>query len=229
MKSRFIIQVLRQDTALSPDGSCRCLRGEVSPRGRNNERSVSCANTDPCCVCPSYRVDRGSGRNDRSHAGAAVSRLQPAKLHVTFREDTSKTKFSLPRKYTLTHSDLSGELFLTIGAEYQKKQISGLYTRLMRDEVLAEWHDDGRGLALHLYCHVSGGLVLGTARWRNDILLEHMGMVIEAFHHGDREAISSHAEMRQAGVFVHFRSSRTEYDRVEDWGPFHSYESQPGS
>lgn len=158
-----------------------------------------------------------------------MSRLQPAKLHVTFREDTSKTKFSLPRKYTLTHSDLSGELFLTIGAEYQKKQILGLYTRLMRDEVLAEWQEDGRSLALHLSCHVSGGLVLGTARWRNDILLQHMGMVIEAFHYGDREAISSHAEMRQAGVFVHFRSSHAKYDRVEDWGSLDSYESESGS
>ena len=38
-----------------------------------------------------------------------------------------------PRKYTLTHSDRTGRLFLTIDKEYNEQQISGLYTRLMRD------------------------------------------------------------------------------------------------
>ena len=41
-----------------------------------------------------------------------------------------------------------------------RAQISGWYTRLMRDEVLAEWLEDEDGPALHVYCHVSGGLVL---------------------------------------------------------------------
>jgi hypothetical protein len=28
----------------------------------------------------------------------------------------------------------------------------------MRDEVLAKWHDEKDDAALHVYCHVSGGL-----------------------------------------------------------------------
>jgi hypothetical protein len=49
------------------------------------------------------------------------------------------------RCYTLTHSDTTGELFLTIGPDFDRAQISGLYTRLMRDEVLAEWREDEDG------------------------------------------------------------------------------------
>ena len=61
------------------------------------------------------------------------------------------------RRYTLTHNDITGSLSLTIGSDYNRQQISGFYTRLLRDEVIAEWKGDARsGFALHVYCHVSG-------------------------------------------------------------------------
>jgi hypothetical protein len=68
--------------------------------------------------------------------------------------------------HTPTHSNTSGDLFLTIGPGYDHRQISGWYPRFMRDEVLAEWRQDEEESALHLFCHVSGGLVLGLAHWR---------------------------------------------------------------
>jgi hypothetical protein len=147
-----------------------------------------------------------------------MSDLDPAKLHVTFSEGTPKRELSLPRRYTLTHSDFTGELFLTIGREYDRKQIGGLYTRLMRDEVLAELKPDEDRLAMQVYCHVSGGLVLGSARWRNDILVRHMPMVIAAFIYGDRELILRHAGLQTARVLVHFRSNHPAFNRVEDRG-----------
>ena len=67
-----------------------------------------------------------------------MKRLNPEKLHVTYLGGTTPEKLTLPRRYTLTHSDRTGELFLSIGREYDTKQTSRLYTRLMRDEVLAE-------------------------------------------------------------------------------------------
>ena len=147
-----------------------------------------------------------------------MSDLDPARLHVMFMEGTSKQELLLPRRYTLTHSDFTGELFLTIGRAYDRKQIGGLYTRLMRDEVLAEFKQDGDKIAMHAYCHVSGGLVLGSARWRNDILVMHMPMVIEALIYGDRELISRHVALQTARVLVHFRSNSPAYNRVEDRG-----------
>lgn len=150
--------------------------------------------------------------------------LQPEKLHVTFEDGASAQGVVLPRRYTLTHSDRTGDLFLTIGADYSRKQISGLYTRLMRDEVLAELRVDGRTTALHVYCHVSGGFVLGTARWRDSILHHHMRQVIEALRYGDRGFYSMHPEHEQAKVWVHFHSSNPKYNHVEDWGILKSYE-----
>ena len=79
------------------------------------------------------------------------------RLHVTFEADIEKSILSLPRRYTLTHSDVTGDLFLTIAKDYDRDQINGWYTRLMHDEVLAEWLQEGGEYSLHLYCHVSGG------------------------------------------------------------------------
>ncbi len=131
-----------------------------------------------------------------------MKNLKPSKLTVQFLPGAQPDGPILPRRYTLTHSDSTGELLLSIGLEFNRPQISGWYTRLMRDEVLAEWIDSSKGApprlgnpgeispapgepasietaldqktsenlrdaktlpqyALHLYCHVSGGLVFG--------------------------------------------------------------------
>ena len=100
-----------------------------------------------------------------------MKRLSPDKLHVTNLTASNSGIGNLPRRYTLTHSDMTGDLYLTIGDDYDKKQISRLYTRLMRDEVLAELVKNEGCLELRVHCHVSGGLVVGTAKWRSDIFI----------------------------------------------------------
>jgi hypothetical protein len=147
-----------------------------------------------------------------------MSRLQPDKLHVCVAGVPASEGAWLPRRYTLTHSDISGDLFLTVGPDYDRGQISGLYTRLMRDEVLAEWRQGDDGPALHVYCHVSGGLALGPARWRNAIFQRELPLVLEALRHGDAVLFEAHSELDGAPILVHFRSSRRRYHRLERWG-----------
>jgi hypothetical protein len=147
-----------------------------------------------------------------------MSRLIPGKLYVSYDKAAAPTGPVTPRRYTLTHSDSTGDLFLTIGAEYQADQIAGLYTRLMRDEVLAEWLADEAGPALHVYCHVSGGLVFGSAGMRDEIFRRELPLVLEAFRHGDRAAFEAHPDLDRSPIWVHFRSHSTRYNRVEQWG-----------
>jgi len=147
-----------------------------------------------------------------------MSRLRPEKLHVTFGEGVTPSGPVLPRRYTLTHSDVTGDLSLTIGLEYDREQISGWYTRLMRDEVLAEWLDEGEGPALHVYCHVSGGLVFGLAGWRYAIFQHELPLALEALRHGDRVLFEHHPELDAATILIHFRSHRRRYRREEQWG-----------
>jgi hypothetical protein len=147
-----------------------------------------------------------------------MSRLIPGKLHVTFARPTTADALVLPRRYTLTHSDATGDLFLTIGQDYDRRQISGIYTRLMRDEVLAEWRRDEEVVALHVYCHVSGGLVFGSAAMRDSIFRRELPLVLEAFRYGDRALFQAAPGMERWPIWVHFVSDIGRYNRVERWG-----------
>lgn len=147
-----------------------------------------------------------------------MSRLRPEKLYVTLGPRIGAEGPTVPRAYTLTHSDLTGDLFLTIATTVDKNQISGLYTRLMRDEVLAEWRTDQGTGELHVHCHVSGGLALGPPAMRLAIFKREIDLVLEALRYGDRDFFSAHPSLDQAPIVVHFHARQRRYDRVEKRG-----------
>lgn len=146
-----------------------------------------------------------------------MKRLRPEKLHVKYVPGTDHGEPVAPRRYTLTHSDRTGDLFLTIGPSYDRKQISGWYTRLMRDEVLAEWSQEQGHPALRVHCHVSGGLVFGPATWRDTIFHHELPLVLEALRYGDRALYEAHPELDQAPIQVYLHARQARLDRVEPW------------
>jgi hypothetical protein len=148
--------------------------------------------------------------------------LNPKLLHLKFINGVTETGPLSPRVYTLTHSDSTGELYLTIGKEINFPQIEGIYTRLMRDEVIAEW-ELSQPASLHVFCHVSGGLVFGTARMRDSIFRYHMPMVLEAFCYGDRILLQEHPKLAKGRVVVHFIARKKRYDKDEVWGVLEDY------
>jgi len=147
-----------------------------------------------------------------------MGRLNPEKLHVSYLKGVSAEAPIVRRRYTLTHSDTTGDLFLTVGPDYSREQIAGWYTRFMRDEVLAEWKDSQDGPSLHVYCHVSGGLVFGRAGWRDAIFRTEMALVLEAVRWGDRALFAANPELDHAPIWVHFQASQPRYHKTERWG-----------
>ena len=143
-------------------------------------------------------------------------------LHVQFIGGANETGPLSPRSYTLTHSDVTGELFLTIGKEINFPQIEGIYTRIMRDEVLAEL-EISEPATLHVFCHVSGGLVFGTAKMRYGIFRYHMPMVLEAICYGDRIIIKENPDLAKSKVVVHFIARQKRYNQDEMWGLLEDY------
>jgi hypothetical protein len=111
-----------------------------------------------------------------------MDHLNPDKLHVDFIDGANADGPITPRTYTLTHLDMTGDLFLTISPSINFSQISGFYIRLMRDEVLAKWHVNEQK-SLHIHCHVSGGLIFWAvkmARQDLQISLAHgLGGILE--------------------------------------------------
>jgi len=146
------------------------------------------------------------------------NRLRPEKLHVKHVARIGPIDPISPRRYTLTHSDITGELFLTIGPDCNESQICGWYTRLMRDEVLAEWKDTDEGPALHVYGHVSGGFVFGSAQFRYEIFQDELPLVLEALRYGDSSFFAAHPQLDNAPIWVHFESTVPRYNVTERWG-----------
>jgi hypothetical protein len=147
-----------------------------------------------------------------------VSQLELEKLQIKFRGGVDSRGPIDNRCYTLTHSDFSGDLFLSVGLEFDRKAISGLYTRLMRDEVLAEWLKQEENFSLHVYCHVSGGIILGTAAWRYSIFKRELPLVLRCICNGDKDLFNEHPNLNNSIILIHFKSNNKQYNKVERWG-----------
>jgi len=156
-----------------------------------------------------------------------VGRLNPHKLHVRFESGVQDSPSPVPRCYTLTHSDLTGDLYLTIAPEHNMPQTRGWYTRLMRDEVLAEWEQAGDGPALHVHCHVCGGLAVGPVAMRDAIFRRELPLVLETIRFGDGRLFEAWPHLDHAPIWVHFHASKARYNRVENWGVPAQYRSGP--
>jgi hypothetical protein len=147
-----------------------------------------------------------------------MKRLRPDKLHVYYLEGVGDAYPLMPRRYTLTHSDRTGDLYLGIGSDYDTKRISHWYTRLMRDEVLAEWEDWQGESVLKVHCQVSGGLVVGWPGLRDRIFRHELPLALQAFRFGDRALYHVHPELDHAPLWVHFHARQSRYSVQEMWG-----------
>ena len=68
---------------------------------------------------------------------------------------------------------------------------------------------------MHVYCQVSGGLVLGPAGWCYAIFRHELPLVLETFRHGDRDFFGAHPELDWAPIQIYFRSPCRRYRRTE--------------
>ena len=139
-------------------------------------------------------------------------------LNVRYLPGTGEGYPLTHRCYTLTHSDITGKLYLTIGLHYDKTQISSWYTRFMRDEVLGEWLEVQGKHSLVIHCHVSGGVIFGSAKMRYSIFRRELPLVLEAIRWGDKTLFATYPDLDRAPIVVNFHSTQQQYDRREPWG-----------
>ena len=147
-----------------------------------------------------------------------MERLNPDKLHVEFTTGVTPTEPIIGRKYTLTHSDITAELFLTIGLEYDYEK-----TTKMRDEVLAEWRMLNDEVILYVYVYVDGRFGPMTSAIRDAIFRRELPLALEAIRYGDDEFFVAHPELDNAPIWIQFESSYPQYNKVEKWGTPEDY------
>ena len=148
-----------------------------------------------------------------------MGKLNTEKLSVEFRQGVTPTEPVKGRAYTLTHSDITAELFLTIGEEFAYDKITP-----MRDEVLGKWVKKDGQYFYYVNLHVSGDdFGLAVSIIRNKVFIRELPLALEAIRYGDSEFFKAHPELDNVPIAVHFKSDIPRLNRVENWGSFSDY------
>lgn len=139
--------------------------------------------------------------------------LNPQKVFVQYRDIMEPYEPVMGRKYTITHSDTTAELFVFVAKDYAEDQI----TR-MRDEVRVAWEEKKNGLALMGSVIVDGKGVIGSAYIRNKIFYNEMPTALQALRQADRFLFDKEPNLDNTPIFIHFISSNPTYDKTYDFG-----------
>ena len=142
-----------------------------------------------------------------------MARLDPTKLSTEFLPYTNEIEPIIPRKYTLTHSDITAELFLTIGSIFACYKLNP-----SRDEVLAEWIKIDSQFILYVYVQVDGPSGTSMSPIRYEIFRRELPLALEAIRYGDRVLFEAHPKLDSARIIIFFNSSVPTLNRIEDWG-----------
>lgn len=115
------------------------------------------------------------------------------------------------RKYTLTHSDTSGLLFLDIANFYNYDVVNFK----IRDEVLGEWIPSGKNhYILCLYIYLKGIDPSEICR-KYKIFKSHLDLSINAILHGDIQLINENKYLLSSPIHVKFSSSHFMFNSIE--------------
>ena len=147
-----------------------------------------------------------------------MKRLNPNKLLVEFRDGITLTYPIIPRKYTLTHCDITGYLYLTIGLYYAYDQINE-----GRDELLGEWKLLNNEYIFSGKVYVNGDFSPIEAPIRNRVFLRELPLALEAIRFSEKKLFNKYQNLENSPIYIYFKSSYPELDRTTYWGTFLNY------
>ncbi|PLT29356.1 staygreen family protein [Peribacillus deserti] len=132
-----------------------------------------------------------------------MATFNPKHLITTYMPMTTSFMPADGRKYTLTHSDRTGDLFLSIGAEYNSKAIN----QSLRDEVIAEWVPQMGQYVLAGKVYVGGNEHSeNDAKIRFTIFEQEMDLALEAIIYGDQAFFEYFPWLLDSPIYIHFES-----------------------
>lgn len=146
-----------------------------------------------------------------------MSRFDPKKLHVEYVGVTS-TEPIIPRRYTLTHSDITADLYLTLSLDFAYWKLTA-----MRDEVLGEWMLNDENYIYNVYLYVDGIFTSELKAIRDAVFRRELPLALEAVRYGDNEFFNAHPELDYVPIIVYFLSTDPMFNKVENWGTFSDY------
>lgn len=174
---------------------------------RRHRDACQCNNTvkKECCT-------QDNKRNKR--------RLDPDRLFVSYHDRRTSTRFSLPRRYTNTHSDRLALLYLAVGPNYNYNILSDEDTMRFQDQIVGEWRRDRQsrsGYRINMRAIVDDERNT-QSELRNQIFCRELGLVLEAVGFAEDLLVRNNRRLRYTPIYIQFESSKQEFQREEYWG-----------
>jgi hypothetical protein len=148
-----------------------------------------------------------------------VRKLIPNKVFVQYRGSMKPYSPLKNRSYTITHSDMTGELCVIVADDYAEDQISE-----MRDEVRISWRQHRLGFVLFGSVLVDGEGVTGNTSIRSDIFYNEMPIALQALRQADRFLFGEAEKLDNTPIYIHFISDNPAYNRIYYFGAIGSYQ-----
>ncbi|MDZ5472723.1 staygreen family protein [Bacillus sp. 31A1R] len=149
-----------------------------------------------------------------------MSKFNPSKLSATYLPPATQFKPVDERKYTLTHSDETGDLFLTIGYCYD----TGAINPKIRDEVLAEWVPQMGQYVLKGKVYISGGeFDEQFSKIRYMIFKKELNLALTAIVYGDKLFYSNYPWLLDSPIYIQFESIFPQYHQLVYFGTPRQY------
>ena len=146
-----------------------------------------------------------------------MSLFDSNKVYVNYRDEYAYSNVIIPRRYTLTHSDESAELFLNVGTDYARDKI-----KTFRDDVLGEWIFDGTQYFFYAYVSVDGKDEQETAI-KNAFFRQELPLALKTIRYGDSHIFNYYPALDSVQIIMHFQSKNPLYNKVEPYGTFELY------
>lgn len=149
-----------------------------------------------------------------------MGKFKPEKLRVKYIPPATAFEPVDRRKYTLTHSDTTGELYLSIGTIYDYQAIN----YKMRDEVLADWITVNGEYLLYGNVYISNGEYdKNMSRIRYMIFKKELDLALTGLIYGDRSFYSYYPWLLDAPIHVQFASIYPEFNELVYFGTPRKY------
>lgn len=147
-----------------------------------------------------------------------MKELNPTKVFVQYRDRMKPYGPVMNRLYTITHSDITAELFVFIAENFAEDQVTS-----ERDEVRISWMHTDKGLMLSGYVLVDNQEVKGNSFKRNKIFYEEMPVALQALRQADRFMFVRHPDLDHTPIMIQFISAYPIYDKTYYFGVIGDY------
>lgn len=144
--------------------------------------------------------------------------INPQKVFVQYRDIMKPCDPVIGRKYTVTHSDTTADLFVFTASKFAEDQVTSI-----RDEVRVAWEQYNNEFILIGLVTVSGYGVVGNDDIRNNIFIREMHIALQAIRQADRFLFDNYPKLDDTPIFIHFLSINPIYDKIYDFSTIGSY------